>query len=92
MKFVPFIRFSWAIYIIYNYLIRTDFNFNFSHGIEILEVIITGLLTLSFAAYCIIIGLQEIRDDIIIEAKYFESFGIIFEFGIFIGGLFLIGR
>jgi hypothetical protein len=35
-------------------------------------------------------GLQEIRNQKIIDAKYFESFGIIFELMIFLGGLYLL--
>jgi hypothetical protein len=35
-------------------------------------------------------GLQEIRNQDFVEAKYFESFGVFFELVIFLGGLYLL--
>ena len=61
-----------------------------SDNIDLFLVILSGLLTLSFVGYCIIMGLQEIRGQKFIEAKYFESFGIFFELMIFLGGLYLL--
>jgi hypothetical protein len=58
-------------------------------GSNILFAILSGILTLIFVTYCIIIGLQEIKSRQIIEARYFEIFGILFEVIIFVGGLFL---
>ena len=56
----------------------------------LLFMVLGGLLTFTFVSYCIVIGLQEIKGRQLIEAKYFESFGLLFEILIFVGGLYLL--
>jgi hypothetical protein len=54
------------------------------------SIILGGLLTFTFVFYCVIIGLQEIKKRQLFEAKYFESFGLLFEILIFVVGLYLV--
>ena len=90
MKITPYLRFLWATSLSFHYIRQTRHDIGESDNIEVSFVILSGLLTLSFVGYCIIMGLQEIRNQKIIDAKYFESFGIIFELMIFLGGLYLL--
>lgn len=90
MKIIPYLRFAWAAFIVINFISQINFNFADSERIEIFIVAFGGLLTLVFLSYCIVIGLQEIREEQIFEARFFEIFGLVFEVLLFLGGLFVL--
>jgi hypothetical protein len=90
MKIIPYLRFVWATFIIVNFLSRTYFNLDGGNGIEILLFALSGLISLSFSSYCVIIGLQEIKKEQVFDARFFEFFGLFFELLVFLGGLYLL--
>lgn len=51
--------------------------------------IMNGLFTIAFSAYCITTGVQELRNTQILNARYFEIFGLLFEVLTFMGGFLL---
>jgi hypothetical protein len=90
MKIIPYIRFFWAASLTFNYIKQTKLDIQEAGDIGLFFTVLGGLLTFAFVSYCIVIGLQEIKDRQLIEAKYFESFGLIFETLVFAGGLYLL--
>ena len=90
MKIIPYLRFVWATFIILNFVSRTNFNLDGVTGIEIFLIALSGLISLTFSSYCVIIGLQEIKEEQIIDARFFEFFGLFFELLVFLGGLYLL--
>lgn len=90
MKIIPYIRFFWAASLIFNYIKQTKLDIQEPGDFGRFFTVLGGLLTFAFVSYCIVIGLQEIKDRQIIEAKYFELFGLLFETLIFAGGLYLL--
>ena len=90
MKIIPYIRFFWAASLTFNYIKQTKLDIQEAGDIGLFFTVLSGLLTFAFVSYCIVIGLQEIKDRQLIEAKYFESFGLLFETLVFAGGLYLL--
>jgi hypothetical protein len=90
MKIIPYLRFAWATFIIVNFISRTNFNLDEVNGIGILFVVLSGLISLTFSCYCEVTGLQEIKEEQIIDARFFEYFGLFFELLVFLGGVYLI--
>ena len=90
MKLIPYLRFAWAASIIISFIKQDSFDFAGADKIEGFIVFSTGLLSLSFSFYCIVIGIQEIRMEKMINARYFEIFGLFFELLVFLGGFYLV--
>ena len=90
MKIIPYLRFIWAGFIVINLFTQTDFTFDFSDTFNIFFKVIGGLFGLTFASYCIVTGLQEIKNKQLIDARFFEYFGLLVEILIFVGGLYLL--
>jgi hypothetical protein len=90
MKIIPYLRFVWATFIIINFISRTNSNLDAINVIEIFLIALSGLISLTFSCFCVLIGLQEIKEKQIIDARFFEFFGLFFELLVFLGGLHLI--
>jgi hypothetical protein len=90
MKIIPYMRFSWALYVTFNYIKQIPLDIQHIDNNGLLPMFLGGLLTLTFVTYCIIIGLQEIKDQQLIEAKYFELFGLLVEILVFAAGFYLL--
>ena len=90
MKIIPYLRFVWVTFMIINFFLRTRFQFDKFDSIDVFFGLLDVLITTVFSAYCIITGLQEIKKKQIIDAPYFEFFGLCFQFLIFIGGFYLL--
>lgn len=90
VRIIPYLRFVWATLILVNYIIQASSDFDEARGIEIFLIMVVGLILLTFSLYCVLIGIQEIKKHQMLEAKFFEFFGLFFEFLIFLGGLYLI--
>jgi hypothetical protein len=88
MKIIPFLRFGWATFMTVNFVSRT--NFGTGDGLETIFVFLDSLITVTFSAYCIITGIEEVKREQIIDARFFEVFGLFFEFLIFFGGFYLL--
>ncbi len=83
-------RFFWATVLSFNFIKQTTLDIQKEDDIGLFFIILGGLLTFSFVSYCIVIGLQEINKRQPTEAKYFQTFGLLFEILIFVGGLYLL--
>ena len=90
MKIIPYIRFFWATTLSFNFIRQATLDIQTADDIRLFFIILGGLLTFSFVCYCIVIGLQEIKKRQMTEAKYFQTFGLLFEILIFAGGLYLL--
>lgn len=82
-------RFFWATALSFNFIRQTMLDIQGAAEFELFFTTLGGLLTFSFVSYCIVIGLQEIKKRQVTEAKYFQTFGLLFEILIFVGGLYL---
>lgn len=88
MKAIPYLRFAMAIWVSYNFINQIILEFN-GNEFEFLLTILMGLMTLGFVVYCIVLGLQEIKEHRIFSARYLEYFGILFEFLVLLSGIFM---
>jgi uncharacterized membrane protein len=84
MTIIPYLRFLWGTTIIVNYFLETS-----SKTDEIVPKIIEGLFVMTFTTYCIIIGIEELKEKELVNARLFKLFGIVFEIVIFIYGFIL---
>jgi hypothetical protein len=80
MKIIPYLRLAWAAQMIITAFSRNEVPLNF----------ISGLTGLTFILYCIIIGIQEIKNKHFIETRFFYIFGAFFEVLIFLAGLYVL--
>lgn len=83
-------RFFWATALSVKFLRQTKLDIQRADDFGLFFIVLSGLLTFSFVSYCIVIGLQEIKKRQPTEAKYFQTFGLLFEILIFVGGLYLL--
>jgi hypothetical protein len=90
MKLIPYMRFFWATALSFNFIRQTKLDIQRADDFGLFFIVLSGLLTFSFVSYCIVIGLQEIKKRQPTEAKYFQTFGLLFEILIFVGGLYLL--
>jgi hypothetical protein len=89
MKIIPYMRFFWATALSFNFIRQTMLDIQSADEFGLFFTTLGGLLTFSFVSYCIVIGLQEVKRRQMTEAKYFQTFGLLFEMLIFVGGLYL---
>ena len=90
MKIIPYMRFLWATALSFNFIRQTKLDIQRTDDLGLFFIILGGLLTFPFVTYCAVIGLQEIKEQQKIEAKFLQAFGLLFEILIFIGGLYLL--
>ena len=79
MKIVACLRFTWAIILIVNAISRNTFTLSGLESHEIIPGIAEAIISLTFILYCIIMGLQDWKNERLIHAKYFNAFGLVFE-------------
>ena len=86
MKAIPYIRFAWALQIVFTAFSEKSLVTNEGASLYIFS----ALIGFTFVLYCIVMGIQEIRMIQLIEARFFYVFGIFFETLIFLAGFFVI--
>ena len=90
MNIIPYLRFVWATTIVIRLFTDKSFDFDNSDILQNIIVIFGGLFTLTFTAYCVITGIQELKNREIIDAKYFDAFGLFVQIIVFLAGLVLL--
>jgi len=83
MKIIPYLRFAWAIWIVWKFFVGGKFQLGLGFDIFIQAIKITIVVT--FLAYLIIIGIEELKDKRLTDARFLEHFGLFFEVLMFIG-------
>ena len=90
MKLIPYLRFTLGVFVLINFLSRINSNKTGLRNFDIFATGFSGLLIFTFLLYCLLEGLQELRNMKLIQAKYFRTFGLFFEVLIFLSGLFIL--
>jgi|GEM_PF-2814533 len=90
MKIIPYIRFAVAVAIIFNWLSHTSFTFVHLTRPQIVAELASALFSLTFALYCSLMGLQELKERQLFNARFFNAFGVFFQIIIFVVGLFFL--
>ena len=83
MILAPYLRFILAASVLYNLL---DIVFNQDDS-PVGFILVFGMLGFTFILYCIIEGIQEIKNKRIVHAKYLSLYGLVFESLILSGNL-----
>lgn len=86
-KIIPYLRLTWVIAILVNLISKwgvgpIDDAIFFS-----LRILTAGVL-LIFSAYCVITAIQELKNEKLIDAKFFEFFGLFFEVIVLLAGFY----
>jgi hypothetical protein len=89
MKIIPYLRFAWAGQIITDSWSYTSFTSTLGREGQVWDVF-TGSLALTFVLYCLVMGIQELKELKLVEGKYFYIFGTLYELMIFLSGLYII--
>ena len=91
MKLIPYLRFAWAGQITVDLLASTTFHSALEHEGHLWNVF-RALFVLTFAVYCVTIGIQEIKERQFIDGNYFYIFGTLYEILAFIGSIYVLSR
>lgn len=89
-KMVPYLRFTIGLFVLVNFLTGIGFNRTGIDNFDNFATGLAGLLALTFLLYCLLEGLQELRNKEIIQAKFFKVFGLIFEVILFVTGAYIL--
>jgi hypothetical protein len=91
-KLAPYIRFILGSIMFYRFFtvmmsIETGRN-----PLIILTFCLVGLLLISVVLYCVIEGIQELKEQQLISAKFFRFYGLFSEVWLFAGGVLIFAR